>query len=25
MQPGNFIDVFLAKHVSGTFAHRQEH
>jgi len=25
MQLGNFIDVFLARHVSGTYAHRQEH
>jgi len=25
MQQGNFIDVFLARHVSGTYAHRQEH
>jgi len=25
MQLGNFIDVFLAQHVSGTYAHRQEH
>jgi len=24
MQEGNFIDVFLARHVSGTYAH-QEH
>jgi len=22
---GNFIDVFLAQHVSGTYAHHQEH
>jgi len=22
---GNFIDVFLARHVSGTYAHHQEH
>jgi hypothetical protein len=25
MQVGNFIGVFLAQHVSGTNAHRQEH
>jgi len=25
MQQGNFIDVFLAWHVSGTQAHHQEH
>ena len=25
MQQGNFIAVFLARHVSGTDAHRQEH
>ena len=25
MQLGNFIDVFLARHVSGTHAHHQEH
>jgi len=25
MQQGNFIDVFLARHVSGTYAHQQEH
>ena len=25
MQEGNFIDVFLARHVSGTNAHHQEH
>ena len=25
MQLGNFIDVFLARHVSGTYAHYQEH
>jgi len=25
MQQGNFIDVFLAPHVSGTYAHHQEH
>jgi len=25
MQLGNFIDVFLAWHVSGTYAHHQEH
>ena len=24
MQQGNFIDVFLALHVSGTYAHHQE-
>jgi len=23
--PFNFIDVFLARHVSGTYAHHQEH
>jgi len=25
MQQGNFIDVFLAWHVSGTYAHHQGH
>jgi len=25
MQQGNFIDVFLARHVSGTYAHNQGH
>jgi len=25
MQLGSFIDVFLARHVSGTYDHRQEH
>ena len=25
MQLGNFIDVVLARHVSGTYAHHQEH
>jgi len=25
MQLGNFIDVFLARHVSGTYAHHQKH
>jgi len=25
MQLGNFIDVFLARHVSDTYAHYQEH
>ena len=25
MQLGNFIDVFLPRHVSGTYAHHQEH
>jgi len=25
MQQGNFISVFLARHVSGTYAHHQEH
>ena len=25
MQQGNFIDVFLTRHVSGTYAHHQEH
>ena len=25
MQLGNFINVFLARHVSGTYAHHQEH
>ena len=25
MQQGNFIDVFLAQHVSATYAHQQEH
>jgi len=24
MQQGNFIDKFLARHVSGTYAHHQE-
>jgi len=24
MQHGNFIDIFLARHVSGTYAHHQE-
>jgi len=24
MQQGNFIDVFLARHVSGTYGHHQE-
>ena len=24
-QQGNFIDAFLARHVSGTYAHHQEH
>ena len=24
MQQGNFIDVFLARHVSGAYAHHQE-
>jgi len=24
-QQGNFIEVFLARHVSGTYAHHQEH
>ena len=24
-QEGNFIDIFLAGHVSGTYAHHQEH
>ena len=24
-QLGNFIDIFLARHVSGTYAHHQEH
>jgi len=25
MQLGNFIDVFLARHVSGTYTHHHEH
>jgi len=25
MQQGNFISVFLARHVSGTYTHHQEH
>ena len=25
MQQGNFINVFLARHVSGTYAHHQDH
>jgi len=25
MQQGNFIDVFLAQHVLGTYPHNQEH
>jgi len=25
MQQGNFINVFLARHVSGTYGHHQEH
>jgi len=25
MQQGNFIDAFLARHISGTYAHHQEH
>ena len=25
LELGNFIDVFLARHVSGTYAHHQEH
>ena len=25
MQQDNFIDIFLARHVSGTYAHHQEH
>jgi len=25
MQRGNFINVFLARHVSGTYVHHQEH
>ena len=25
MQQGNFIDVFLARHISGTYAHHQKH
>ena len=25
IQRGNFINVFLARHVSGTYAHHQEH
>jgi len=25
MQLGNFIDVFLARYISGTYAHHQEH
>jgi len=24
-QQGNFINVFLVRHVSGTYAHHQEH
>jgi len=24
MQEGNFIDIFLARHASGTYAHHQE-
>ena len=24
MKQGNFIDIFLARHVSGTYAHHQE-
>ena len=24
MQQGNFIDIFLARHVSGTYAHHQD-
>jgi len=25
MQQADFIDMFLARHVSGTYAHHQEH
>jgi len=25
MQKGNFINVFLARHILGTYAHHQEH
>ena len=25
MQQGNFINIFLARHVSGTYTHHQEH
>ena len=25
MQQGNFIDIFFARHVSGIYAHHQEH
>ena len=25
MQLGNFIDIFLARHVSGTYAHHKKH
>ena len=25
MQQGNFMNVFLARHVLGTYAHHQEH
>jgi len=25
MQQGDFINVFLARHVSGTYAHHQKH
>jgi len=25
MQQSNFIDVFLTQHVSGTYAHHEEH
>jgi len=25
MRQGKFIDIFLARHVSGTYAHHQEH
>jgi len=25
MQQGNFVNVFLAQYVSGTYAHHQEH
>jgi len=25
MQQGDFINVFLVRHVSGTYAHHQEH
>jgi len=25
MQQGNFIDIFLARHVSGTYSHHQKH